>query len=280
MERTLYLTEKRGMEVMRDGPSIWVREPGTSGRRIPARLLGRVIVVGNVKLDAGTITLFSYHNIPITFMNRDGTEVAVALAYNHLLESHREEQQVLLESEETAERFRIWTKAHRRTVQLRTVRKLSRDAARVFSKMGMRERDYQDFITRQITVGQKPRVLVHEAFHNLYRETILRGLVRADLDPHLGVVHRRVNYGLALDLWEIMAADADLQTAQFFRQERWEKLLRNDGGQWSLAPVGMRDIAQRFENRQKIVVGLVEKLIDDLFALIRELRVSPAGGNR
>ena len=57
MERTLYLNEKKGLVVMRDGPSLWIREKDKAGTRIPARLIDMVFIVGNIKMDAGTLML-------------------------------------------------------------------------------------------------------------------------------------------------------------------------------------------------------------------------------
>ena len=97
MERTLYLNEKKGLEVLRDGPSVWVKEDGVAGRRIPARLIEHVIIMGNVRLDAGVITLFTENNIPITFMNNKGNEVALTIPFNHHYNTHYHDQRKILE---------------------------------------------------------------------------------------------------------------------------------------------------------------------------------------
>lgn len=53
MDKTLYLTESgNDICVRRDGPSVWITTRDKAGQRAPGRLLGRVIIMGNVRLDA------------------------------------------------------------------------------------------------------------------------------------------------------------------------------------------------------------------------------------
>ena len=272
MERTLYLNEKKGLEILRDGPSIWIREDGKSGRRIPARLIGRVIVIGNVKMDAGSITLFTDNNVPITFMNRRGEEVAVTLPYNHTLNSHYEEQKTLIETEENTDRFKRLLMAERRKLQLNVIKKLSRDNASNFAEKGFRERDYQEFIFRHLLVDSKKSQPVNEVIYNLYSEAVLRSIMKADLDPHIGVLHRRHNYALVFDICHAIEADIDLQVIHFFKFNQKKGYLFYDVDNWSIAREGLRDIIHRFENRKKIIHEYIEKILDGLFELMRELR--------
>ncbi len=64
MGRTLYLNENKGLTVLRDGPSVWIKEDGKAGRRIPARLVGRVVVIGNLRLEAGVDNPFYAERYP------------------------------------------------------------------------------------------------------------------------------------------------------------------------------------------------------------------------
>ncbi|MFN3531862.1 MAG: CRISPR-associated endonuclease Cas1, partial [Candidatus Brocadia sp.] len=69
MDRTLYLNENTTLNVIRDGPSIVVKEGKKSGRRVPARMIQRVIITGNIKLETSLITLFTQNNVPVTFLD-------------------------------------------------------------------------------------------------------------------------------------------------------------------------------------------------------------------
>jgi CRISPR/Cas system-associated endonuclease Cas1 len=122
MGRTLYLNENKGLTVLRDGPSVWIKEDGKAGRRIPARLVGRVVVIGNLRLEAGVITLFTQNDIPVTFINRRGDELAVAMPYNHHLPRHYEEQKIFLDVDENIERFKGWLYARRKETQINVIR--------------------------------------------------------------------------------------------------------------------------------------------------------------
>ena len=41
---------------------------------------------------------------------------------------------------------------------------------------------------------------------------------------------------------------------------------------WSVSAEGMKDVVHRFENRRDQIKAVVERLIDDIFELMRELR--------
>jgi hypothetical protein len=273
MDKTLYINEKRGLEIMRDGPSIWIKEDGKAGRRIPMRLVGRVVVIGNVKMDAGSITLFTDNNIPVTFMNKRGEEVAVTLPYNHRLPSHHEEQKVILEREERTERYIRWLSSVRRRLQLRIIGKFSSDIASVFKSNGFRDMDYQDFISVYVPVESERCRAVRNTIYQLYCEAILGNIIKADLDPHTGAIHRRHNYSLVFDFCYAIDPDIDFQTILFFRNEGGRNLVTRYDDGWVVTDGGIRDIIHRFEKRKRIVNGHIDVILDGLFELIRELRV-------
>lgn len=272
MGRTLYLNENKGLTVLRDGPSVWVKEDGKAGRRIPARLVGRVVVIGNLRLEAGVITLFTQNDIPVTFINRRGDELAVAMPYNHQLPRHYEEQKVFLDAEENIERFKGWLYARRKETQINVIRRLSKGFAGLFTAKGFREKDYCRFTERFKPSNDEQWKVVSGVISNLFREMIIVCILKADLDPHLGVLYRRHNFSLALDISYVLEAEIDMQCIQFLKTaEEMSYIVRDQSGRF-VSKEGMRDIIHRFENRRKYLFETVEKLIDDIFELMRELR--------
>jgi hypothetical protein len=275
MDRTLYLNENKGLRVFRDGPSIWIKEEGRAGRRIPARLIGRVIIIGNLRFEAGVVTLFTGNDIPVTFINHRGDAAAVAMPYNHHLPRHYEEQKVFLENEENEDRFKRWVYAKRREAQIRVVKRLSKGVARSFAEKGFREKDYQQFIEEFKPTGQAKDEYWRVAcgiVSNLFREMAIGCVVKADLDPHLGVIYRRHNFGFALDLCRVLEAEIDLQCIQFLKGAKEREFLIKGSAGWAVSKEGMKDIIHRFENRRKQLQEIVERLMDDIFEMMRELR--------
>jgi CRISPR/Cas system-associated endonuclease Cas1 len=275
MDRTLYLNENKGLRVFRDGPSIWIKEEGRAGRRIPARLIGRVIIIGNLRFEAGVITLFTDNDVPVTFINHRGDAAAVAMPYNHHLPRHYEEQKVFLETEENTDRFKRWVYAKRRETQIRVVNRLSKGVARSFAEKGFREKDYQKFIEEFKPTGQAKDEYWQVAsgiVSNLFREMAIGCIVKADLDPHFGVICRRHNFGFALDLCRILEAEIDLQCIQFLKGAKEREFLIKSSAGWAVSREGMKDIIHRFENRRRQLLDTVEGLIDEVFELMRELR--------
>src|SRR4030042_2462625 len=245
MGRTLYLNENKGLTVLRDGPSVWIKEDGKAGRRIPARLVGRVVIIGNLRLEAGGITLFTQNDIPVTFINHRGDELAVSMPYNHQLQRHYGEQKVFLDTEENIERFKGLLYARRKETQINVIRRLSRGFAGLFTAKGFREKDYCRFIDRFKPSNDEQWKVVSGVISNLFREMIIVCILKADLDPHLGVLHRRHNFSLALDICYILEAEIDMQCIQFLRTTRERGYMGRDKIGWAVLKQGMGDILPR-----------------------------------
>ncbi len=275
LNRTLYLNEKKGLVVTRDGPSIWVKEDGKAGWRIPARLIGHVIIMGNVRLDAGTITLFTDNNIPVTFLNKKGNEIALTIPYNHNLNSHYEEQKSILVHEERVEKYRQWLISERRKIQLKVVTKLSKKVGAIFRTNGFREMDYSDFIKRYVSVSEKRWSCVNSIISNYLNEMILRSILLANLDPHIGIYNRRYNFGMALDIFYAMEPEADMQTVQFFKIDKANDYLIHSSTGLRLTEEGLRNVVQRFENKKKLTQRLIDNVLDGLFEIMRYIRSLP-----
>lgn len=272
MDRTLYLSENRKVTVYRDGPSVWIAEKGKSGRRIPARLVSRVVIIGNVKLDAGVITLFTDNRVPVTLINQKGGSAAVVMPYIDRLPYYYERQRACLSSDERIRRFKDWIFSRRREQQLYAVFRLSKKVGSTFASKGFREKDYHHLLERFRPFEDSQWVVVLGAVRSLVRELIIACLVKSDLDPHLGAIYRRHNFGLALDICHVLEPEMELQSILFLRGAAAKGHIIKDKSGWSMTGEGIRDIAQRFENRRKQLQSLTERLLDDLFELMRELR--------
>lgn len=273
MGRTLYLNESGNkLTVVRDGPSVWIKAEARAGQRIPVRFLGRVIVIGNVTLDAGAITLFTESDIPVVFMNPRAEEVAMAIPYNHKLATHYEEQKVFLASDENVERFEQWAGSRRAVGQMEALKRLCRLSAGQI-RYGIGEGNYQQILARLKPASGEKWMVATGVINNLFRGLITEHLLKADLDPHVGVIHRRHNFGLVLDICHIMGAEGDLQALQLLKGEKNGCILARSKGGWFITDEGMRNIVHRFENRRKALHVKVECIIDELFELMRELRL-------
>jgi CRISPR/Cas system-associated endonuclease Cas1 len=273
MKRTLYISETKGIEVLRDGPSIVIKQQANALRRIPIRLIGRVAIFGNVKLQTEVINLLTENHIPITFMNMKGHEVAVTIPYNHHQLRHYEEQKIFFETEKNIERFKIWITSKRRKLQLHTIRRLSKKTTNEFILKGFREKDYQSFIIKFIHCKEEQWKTITETINNLLRTMVIESLLRAGIDIHMGIIHRRDNFGLALDICHIFGAEVDIQGIQFLNMAKKNNYIffKTQNG-WKISKEGIRDIIHRFENRKRFLYEEIEKVIDEYFELIRELR--------
>lgn len=271
MGRTLYINQTNKPEILRDGPSVWIKEEGMAGRRIPARLVSRVIIIGNVTLDSGAITLFAENNTPITFMDNATDETAVVIPYNHRLPDHYKEQRIFLESHETIEHYEQWANSKRALLQMPLIRKYMPKLSGRLEKNGFGEGNYQEFLKGLRKVGERKWLVVNGIINNIFRNMIVEKLMKNGLDPHLGVIHRRHNFGLALDICYIMGGSSDMQTMQFFNACKERNLIEKIKDHYLVTNEGMKDIVQRFENRRASLQDKTENIIDEIFALMREM---------
>lgn len=274
MDRTLYLNEKKGLAVIRDGPSLWIREKDKAGIRVPARLINMVFIIGNIRMDAGTIALFAENNTPVTLMNRRGDAIAVVMPYNHQSPDHHEEQRRFLRQEGHLDTFREWTSSMRRETQLLVMKKIDWETAQTFLAKGFREKDYTNIVdARRLSKAEEWKT-VHEIARNFLMEMVVREIVASDLDPHMGILNREHNFGFALDLYHIIEPEADLLAVQFFTSCRWHDFTVRTNNGSTLSKEGWKNIVQRFENRKKVLAQRMDGIIRGYFDLLRYTAVS------
>lgn len=272
MGRTLYLTEKKGLKIFRDGPSLYIAEDGKSGRRVPVRLIDRVVIIGSVDINSLVITLFTENNIPVTFLNRRGEEMAVALSYNHNVSQHYHRQQIFLNSTENIERFNNIIKSWRHRIQMDVIKRLSKRLAINLNRTGFTERDYQKIIYAYKTLHRHLYHRINNIVSGLFRELITSRVSKVGLDPHIGVLHRRHNFGFVLDICHMLGPEEDMQTIQFLKNKNITDLIRQE----DINPDGIKDIVVRFENRRDWIIDTIERIFDDIFEAMRELETNRA----
>lgn len=271
MDRTLYLNEKKGLVVMRDGPSLWIREKDKAGTRIPARLINMVFIIGNIKMDAGAITLFTENNTPVTFMNKSGEAIGVVMPYNHQLPDHYDEQRRFAQRVENIEAFSQWTVSMRRETQLAVMKKVDWDATQSFLSKGFKEHDYAEIINLRRQSKEGEWKIVHDAARNLLMEMVVREIMAADLDPHMGIINKNCNFGFALDLCSAIEPEADLLAIQFFTSCRWHDFISSAGKRCTLTKEGWKNVVHRFENRKTLIAGHLDSIIRGYFGLLRQV---------
>lgn len=276
MERTLYLNESgSNISVMRDGPSLWIKEKGSSGRRIPVRLIDLVVLVQNVKIDANSIALLSDNRIPLVIIDRRGEKKAYVLPYERKVPTRYKDQKFILRYEHNLERYRKWAETKKIIIAVSAIRKLYRDQAFTYREIG--EGNYEIIIKelrQNFGIEDEKWKIVRTFVSSLFEGLILQKLLASGFDIHMGVLNRRKNLGLVLDVSYIMGGEIDLQTFQFFKSEnKGQILFERIFGKWEIRPFAVKAIAHRFENRKREISSMIENVIDEMCELIREMRI-------
>lgn len=258
---------------MRDGPSLWIKEKDKAGTRVPARLVNMVFIVGNIKMDAGTVMLFAENNTPVTFMNKRGEAIGVVMPYNHTSPDHHEEQKRFMMREENQEAFKKWITSQRRDVQIAVMKKINWEKAQDFLTKGFRELDYTEMINFRRASKDMEWKTVYGVVNNLIMEMIIREIIASNLDPHMGIINRNCNFGFALDLYKIMEPESDLMTTQFFTSCLWHEFVVCTEKKCTLTKDGWRNVVHRFENRKKLLARRMENVLRGYFDLMRRIIV-------
>ena len=270
--RTLYLNGDRRYTVRRDGPSLWIGEQGRAGRRVPVRLVSRVIVTGRVTMESDVIPFLARSGVPVSFLSSRGDFVTTALPLEQPLTSLQERVQRLYHVRDGVARVRERLSARRQGFMVELLRNFLPHKVAFIGEKGLGENAYLRLVETIIPgdAGDHPRA-VRGILDGLFHELVLKEVVDTELDPHVGFVHRHENFAFVKDLCYALEAERDRQLILFFRRPGWTRFTSRRAGHAGVNAEGMKDIAVRFENLREDVSAKTDMLLDDFFGVLREM---------
>jgi CRISPR/Cas system-associated endonuclease Cas1 len=258
MEKTLYLTENQKLRIRSDGPSLWIEQAERAGQRVPARLVCRVVVVGNIVLDTGSLTLLARRGVPITLLDRKGEPLAMVLGVEDGAVQRRARQVALQENREKRRRIANWLDAWERGRQLRLIRQVDSPRALLWRRTGFRKSDYQKWVLAESRArGQElqARAFFQGALHELAAAEI----VAAGWNPHAAVRHPGTALGFVKDCASVLQADVDAV---------WLALPAREQGK---TRASTRELAGEFESARPRLEGLVRLMLEQYARLLWEV---------
>lgn len=268
MPRALYIVGKEKVKVMADGPSLWVEKCGRAGQRIPLKYISRVYLFGHVEVSGEALIQLAENNIVLIVLKLSGEGKAVLLPFNHRLPKYHKLQRVILENQFNLKRYIEWLDTYRSYFQLMTIRKFISGFENV-PEIG--EGDYQIYVKSILAVKEELISPVRKMNRSLLGGLIAEEIIKANLDIHYGGYFRRVNFGFLLDFAYILDSLPDELTILFFKQKDWKDYFVFEQNKIQLNDDGTRNIINRFENKKEQIKDKINNVIDDYFALIREL---------
>ena len=241
-----------------------VTEPGKAPQRVPARLIGRVVIVGNVPMESGVVTLFAEQGTPVLFLDSKGSRPAIALLADERGPQRWRRQHLLFRRPPTSERLRMWMRSRRRVTTIRVIRRLSPRLGKALQREGFRDGHYEAILKPLKRNNPRWQVLVG-MLRAMFLELVIPLLERAKFDPHCGVLHRGDDFGLAQDVCWVLEPELHLQALRFFRDPS-----RRGGLPWRPEGEEMREVVLRFENQKEHLQSEVQSLLDELVELMRQ----------
>jgi CRISPR/Cas system-associated endonuclease Cas1 len=271
MDRTLYLSEKEKMTVITDGQSILVKEKAKADRRVPSRLIERVIIIGNVKLDSSSITLFTERSVPVTFLDNSGRVLATVMKYSENFRDRMAYQYRFVADGSSLSEFREFAFSKRKNLMLYVIRDFNKTLWHIFVRKGFSEKDFRSFISKNIKADERDRNVVSSFISGLLHETALKIIIANEFDPHFGIINRGKNFGFVKDFLFMMDAEKERQLLMFFRNKQGKEILRKTSSGLLIDEEFRLEIINRYENRLSLIKNEIEFIFDDFFKLIREV---------
>jgi len=264
MDKTLYLNESHRISITVDGPSLWIRQKSRASRRIPARLIGRVLIFGNVRMTAGVVALFASRGIQVSFYNRQGKAIATALPRLMLPGVNGERLKNALTSVEGQELLNNWMLSQHIALILEWLKELHHPLYEVFSHKGFDDALYQGMLN-DLFGNPARRKRLSRLVDGMVEDEAVKVLGRAGLDVHIGIRSHNRDFGLCTDFRWIMQAETD----------RIVNLILND----EVRPqTGKQIVADRrelinttgiFERRRRKVNAQLKTLVEEVLNVVR-----------
>ncbi|WP_353685944.1 hypothetical protein [Thermodesulfovibrio sp. 3462-1] len=162
----------------------------------------------------------------------------------------------------TLRRYKKWLQTRRTMMQIQVLREIFQ-RFNIPDEIG--EGNYQ-FVINKFIQAHPHWNIIHDIIENFIRAILLGRMLHAGLDPHFGIINRRVNFGFLLDFSLIFEPEVDFQTIKFFHSNS-VKIEDNE-----LSNENIKSIIDRFESRRQNISQLVETVIDEFFEIMKDLR--------
>lgn len=263
-KRTLYLIERgSGIVLKRDGPSVLIERKYKAPVRIPADYIDKVIIYGNVELDAFSITLFTSKHVPILILGRHG-ESSIVLPYTNEIKDYSKYQSMMLASKKLVDDFKSWILTKRAENQKKLVNRLFKN---ITVSINHEDSSYRAMINK-IKPNNFVWALIKEIMANFLIITILSRLINSKLDPHIGIIYQGSNYGLVFDIYYMYEPFADYMAFQFFYADGVNiDFIKNP----DLNTETLQMVIDKFEKKKEEIEYELNSTISHIFSYLRIL---------
>ena len=268
--RTLYLAGREGVAVRREGAAVAITVPGSACQRVPARRVGRVVILGELTLPVSALTLFSERGVPVTFLDRAGRTRGILLHPNPPEDPRGSGWFRSLRADEVSRnQVRRLYAAHRRRLQLGALAAIQSPMREWARERGLRDQDYQQWLlatTREGTPREAVRV-VRRTLSSFLLNWCGRALVAARIDQRMGLVEPCRPLGLAEEVASTLYPIVDPVWVGLFRKQDAVRHFQLEGLEWALAPRQARWLIAPYEAQGPRLTAAFDGLLRDLLSL-------------
>jgi len=259
--RTLYLSEsERDIKIITDGPSLLIKDSERAERRIPLRLIGRVVIFRNIQINSDVLTMLARHNIPVIFISKWASNICISMPFQYTYPAHFTEIEIVSRNQQKTMEFTIWARQKRAFLRTQVLMK-------IYPKTKISNANYREIITFLMPEDREKWLAVKNTLKAIFWSFITGGLIAKGLDPHSGIINKKCAFGLVRDYAYIMAAEIDYQALQFFKSDSLDILIHPEHRPCLLTSKGIQNIINRFENKQYIAKKIFEDISNKLYEL-------------
>lgn len=164
-----------------------------------------------------------------------------------------------------------WLETQRMYQQINVINRIS-PSLQINNQIG--DGNYQQWIKTRRPKNLSAWQAVKSSVRLLFRSIITEKTYEGCLIFISAAISGRVNFGLVFDVALILDPRVDEQCLLFFNQKNWQLLLQTKSdGNFLLTDAGHRNVVHRFENKKTQLGDEIERIIDDYFSFLRELRI-------
>lgn len=263
MKKTVYLNKnEKNTYITVDGPSLLIKSHQTADKRIPIKMISRVVIFGNISIESDVLTFLAQHNILVLFISSWARQQSILMPFNYGLPSLCMRLELIAKDETKKEEFKQWAREMRVFLERYIISKLSHSRPNIYGD------DYRKVIYFFMPEDKEKWVIVKKILKALFWSLILEEIVNNNLDPHCGIINHRCTFGLVKDYAYILKPEIDLQALQFFKSDSIDILIEGANKSCLLTARGIYNIVNNFENKQYTAKKLIANISNKLSELM------------
>jgi len=268
----LYIAESDKLRVTVDHDVLRIEQDGRAPWFIQPKRVERAVLWGNISMDTGAIGLLLANDIPISFLDRNGTTLGIAWSPLTRLSSGEALIERRRRDPEWADAYRKLLDSWVRTARLAFVRRVDPRTWELWTDKGFRVKDWEVWRAAHLATGHPAEWvnLPWRYLRSLLWETATAALLRDGFDPHKGVLDPRQRFGMVREMVQPLLPWVDSCVHWGARSGVLDRSVVDEEGELRMKPAAVRRWTARFEANLPWIDLELKRQIEEVLDLARD----------